>query len=139
MKRTVAGVKRILVVEDEPEICKLCQRVLSGKGFEVDIANDGKAAQDKIAESQYDFLFIDIRLPKMSGREFYQWLQDKHPQLAARVAFTTGSVSGGETMAFLEQSERPCLLKPFGRDELKAFIEEVLEQMEKYDSDISAF
>jgi DNA-binding response OmpR family regulator len=131
MGNTNAPVKRILVVEDEPAICNLCRRVLTEGGFDVDIANDGEAAQVKIVEQQYNLLFMDIRLPKMSGEEIYVWLLQEHPQLVKRVAFTTGSVIGGETLAFLEHSGRPRLFKPFGRDELKAFIREVLGQIEK--------
>ena len=131
MRSADTSVKRILVVEDEPAIRDLCRRTLGAEGFKVDVANDGEEAQGKIAESQYDLLFIDVRLPKMSGREFFEWLQNKHPQLAARVAFTTGSVTSEEMTVFLEQSGRPCLFKPFGRDELTAFIREVLEKIEK--------
>ncbi len=126
-----ASMKRILVVEDEPAICNLCRRVLTEDGFEVDIASDGETAQEKIAEQQYNLLFMDIRLPKMNGEELYVWLLQEHPQMADRVAFTTGSVIGGETLAFLENSGRPRLFKPFGRNELKAFIGEVLGQIEK--------
>jgi DNA-binding response OmpR family regulator len=131
MGNASAPVKRILVVEDEPAICNLCRRVLTEDGFEVDITSDGEAAQEKIAKQQYNLLFMDIRLPKMGGIELYEWLQAKHPQLANRVAFTTGSVIGGETLAFLQDSERPRLFKPFGCDELKAFIGEVLGRIEK--------
>ncbi len=131
MKTPESDVKRILVVEDELGIGNLCQRVLTREGYEVDIAANGKIAQDMIEEKQYDLLLLDIRMPVMNGKEFYQWLQEKHPQLAARVAFTTGSVTSEETPAFLKQSGRPYLLKPFGRDELKTFIEEALKQMKK--------
>ena len=71
MKDFSAGVKRILVIEDEPAICELCRRVLSGEGFEVDIAVDGRMAQEMIAKRQYDLYLIDIRLPVMDGKELY--------------------------------------------------------------------
>ena len=38
--------KNVLVVEDEPGICEVCRRVLTGEGFEVDIAVNGRVAQD---------------------------------------------------------------------------------------------
>ncbi len=63
--------KRILVVEDEQVISNLCLRVLGKEGFEVDIASDGEEAQGKIEASQYDLLFIDLRLPKVNGEELY--------------------------------------------------------------------
>lgn len=131
MKRTVAGVKRILVVEDEPEICKFCQRVLSGKVYEVDIAGNGKVAQDMIEKRQYSLFLIDIKLPLMNGRELYQWLKEEHPKQISKVIFTSGSVLGEDTQLFMEQTGRPFLPKPFTIDELKAIVEETLKQIEK--------
>ncbi len=123
--------KRILVVEDEPAICNICQRVLTREGFEVDIAVNGRVAQDMIEEKQYDLCLLDIRTPKMNGIELYQWLQKKYPQLTSRVIFTTGSVMGGDTITFVEQTGRPFLPKPFTPKELRAIVQEALKQIEK--------
>ena len=125
MKNSSAGLKRILVVEDEPAISDVCQRVLTGEGFEVDIAVDGKVAQDMIEEKRYDLCLIDIRTPTMNGKELYQWLKEKNPQLATRVIFTSGDVMGGDIQSFLEHAARPFLPKPFTPDELKAILREV--------------
>ena len=130
MESSSTGVKRILIVEDEPAICDLCQRVLTNEDFEVDIAVNGKVAQDMIEEQQYALYLIDIRLLVMTGMELYQWLQEKHPQLASRVIFTTGSVIGGDTQSFLEQTAKPYLPKPFTPDELKDIVIETLKEME---------
>ena len=129
--KNFSGVKRILIVEDEPAICDLCQRVLTSEGFKVDIAINGKVAQDMIEEQQYDFCLIDFRLPEMNGRELYQWLKEKHPQLASRVILTTGSVMGEDTMTFVEQTGRPFLPKPCTPDELRAIMREALREVEK--------
>ena len=131
MKTPDGNAKRILVVEDEPAICELCRRVLTDEGFEVDIAVNGKAAQDMIEKRQYHLFLIDIRLPVMTGKELYQWLQKKHPQLVNRVIFTSGSVVSGDTQIFLEQTGRPSLPKPFTPDELKAIVRESLKQIEE--------
>jgi len=131
MKNFSAGAKRILVVEDEPAICEFCLRVLTSEGFEVDIAVNGKVAQDMIEEQQYDLCLIDIRLPAMTGKGLHQWLEEKHPQLASRVIFTTGDGMGGDTQSFLEQAARPFLPKPFTPDELKTIMRGTLEEVEK--------
>ena len=132
MKDIGAGAKRILIVEDEPAICELCRRILTEDGFEVDIAVNGKVAQDMLEEKQYDLCLFDIRLPLVTGIELYQWLQEKHPQLAGRVIFATGSVMGEDTQSFLEQSGRPFLLKPFATDELKTVVTETWKEVEKW-------
>jgi len=82
MKNIGVGAKRILIVEDEPAISDVCRRVLTGEEFEVDIAVNGKVAQDMLEERQYDLCLLDIRTPTMNGIELYQWLKEKHPQLA---------------------------------------------------------
>ena len=92
-----SGVKKILVVEDETTISDVCRRDLSGEGFEVDIAVDGKVAQHMIEEGKYDLCLIDSRTSKMNGKGLYQWLKEKHPQLAVGAIFTTGDELGGNT------------------------------------------
>ncbi len=131
MKSPESDVKRILVVEDEPAICTLCQRVLTREGFEVDIAVNGKVAQDMIEKRQYDLFLLDIKMPVMTGKELYQWLQEKHPQLTNRVIFTSGSVVTGATQSFLEQTGRPSLPKPFTATELITIVRETSRQVEK--------
>jgi len=130
MKNFGGGVKKILVVEDEPSISSVFQRVLVSEGFEVEIAVNGKVAQGMIADNQYDLCLIDIRTPAMNGKELYQWLKEKYPQLASRVIFTTGDVMGSDTQSFLEQTARPFLPKPFTPDELKAIMRDTLRQLE---------
>ena len=105
----------------------MCQRVLAKEGFEVDIAVNGKLAQDMIKERQYHICLIDIRTPEMNGTELYHWLQKKYPQTANQVIFTTGSVLDEKTMAFIEQSGRPFLPKPFTPQELIAVVKEALK------------
>jgi len=131
MKTRDSSGEIILVVEDEPAICDLCQRVLISGGLEVDIAANGKVAQDMIAEKQYSLFLVDIRTPVMSGIELYQWLEEKHSQLASRVIFTTGSVISRDTTTFIEQTGRPFLPKPFTPDELKTIVGEALRKFEK--------
>ena len=105
----------------------MCQRVLTKEGFEVEIAVNGRVAQDMIEERQYHICLIDIRTPKMNGTELYHWLQKKYPRLANQVVFTTGSLLDEKTMAFIEQSGRPFLPKPFTPGELIAVMEEALK------------
>ncbi len=131
MKTTDTNVKIILVVEDEPAICDLCQRVLSSVYFEIDIAANGKVAQDMIVETQYDLFLFDIKLPVMSGQELYQWLQEKHPKQISKVIFTSGSVLGEDTQLFIDQTGRPFLPKPFTPDELKTIVTETLKEVGK--------
>ncbi|MFC2041105.1 response regulator [Chloroflexota bacterium] len=131
MKSPDSSVKTILVVEDEPSITSVCHRVLTNEGYEVEVAINGKLAQNMIAEKQYSMCLIDMRTPEMNGGELYVWLLQEHPQMARRVIFTTGDVMGGETTRFIEQSGMPFLPKPFTPDELRAVVREALKEVEE--------
>ncbi len=132
MKNIGASAKRILIVEDEPAISDVCRRVLTSEGFEVDIAVNGKIAQDILEKKQYDLCLIDIRTPEMNGKELYQWLKEKHAQQANMVIFTTGDVMGGDTQSFLEQAGRPFLPKPFTPAQLKVIMRDALKEARKW-------
>ena len=131
MENSGADVKRILVVEDEPVICEVCIRALSSEGFKVDIAANGELAEANLQESRYDLILIDIRTPVISGKELYQWIKEKYPEMVSRVIFTTGDVMEGGIRYFLEQSGQPFLPKPFTPDELRIIVIETLRQLEK--------
>lgn len=119
--------RRLLVVEDEPSISDVCRRVLTREGYAVEIAANGKVAQGMIGSKPYDLCLLDIRTPAMNGKELYEWLQEKYPQLTKRVIFTTGDVLEGDTKSFIEGTGRPFLPKPFSPDDLKAIVRETLQ------------
>jgi len=130
MKNSDAGLKRVLVVDDEPGISQVCRRILIKEGFEVDLAANGVEAEDKLGEREYDLILVDIRTPVKNGKELYQSISEKYPRLTDRVIFTTGDVIGGNTKGFLEKSGRPFLPKPFTPEELKAIVAETLQEIE---------
>jgi len=131
VKKPGAGVKRILIVEDEPAICQVCQRALTSEGFEVDIAVDGDVAQDMLRKKDYDLCLIDIRTPVMNGRQLYQAIIEKHPKLVKGTIFTTGNMMDEYIKRFLELARRPFLPKPFTPDELKNAVRKTLREVEK--------
>ena len=131
MKSSGVNAGRILVVEDEPVISRVCSQVLRGEGFEVEIAANGNIAEGMLGKKEYDLILIDIRTPVMNGKQLYQSINDKHPDLTDRVIFTTGDLLGGDTKSFLEQSGRLFLPKPFTPDELKTIVGKALRRIEK--------
>lgn len=129
MRDSGAGVKRFLVVENEPAIREVCLRVLTREGFGV-VAISGEVARDMLEEKEYDLYMIDIGRSAVNGKELYQFISEKHPGLIDRVIFTSGDVMSGDTQSFLEQTARPFLLKPFTPDQLKTIVRQTLWQIE---------
>ena len=116
---------RILLLEDEPIICRAASRTLINQGFHVDIAINGLLAKEKIdSRNRYDFCIFDIKTPIMNGIQLYEYLEQEHPDLTDRVIFTTGDSLGVVTKNFLERVNRPVLSKPYTPAQLVSIIRE---------------
>lgn len=122
---------RTLVVEDEPVISRICSQTLTSEGFDVGIASNGKIAESILEEKQYVLVLIDIRTPVMNGKQLYESIMERHPEVVGGVIFTTGDLLAGDTKSFLEQSGRLFLPKPFTPDELRTIVREALRRIGK--------
>jgi DNA-binding response OmpR family regulator len=131
MKKPGASAGRVLVVEDEPSIGQVCLRTLRGEGFEVDIAENGAEAQEKLRSKDYDICLIDIITPIMNGKRLFRWMKEEKPELLTGVIFTTGDSINPDTRDFLDKADKPFLPKPFTLDELKAVVRETLNKVGK--------
>ena len=60
---------KILVVEDSPEMCAQVRQALFRERYDVDTAEDGEVALDKLFANPYDLILLDIMLPKRDGLE----------------------------------------------------------------------
>jgi DNA-binding response OmpR family regulator len=120
---------KILSVEDEASIRQVCQRVLTSQGYQVDFAQNGVAAESMLMKADYDLLLVDVKTPVMDGKQLYHYIEERYPQLADRVIFTTGDVISEDTQSFLERTGCPFLLKPFSPDELRALVRKSLRRL----------
>jgi DNA-binding response OmpR family regulator len=83
------GQKRILAVDDEPDLTKLCSLALEYHGFKVDTFNDPQEALLSYKSDYYDLVILDIKMPKMDGFELYDEIKKQDPQ--AKICFLTAS------------------------------------------------
>ena len=83
------GQQRILVVDDEPDLTKLCRLALEYHGFKVDTFNDPQEALSNYKLSYYDLVILDIKMPKMDGFQLYDEIKKKDQK--AKVCFLTES------------------------------------------------
>ena len=117
--------RSVLVVEDEPNIARVCERILAAEGFQVDIAENGEIALKMLRKKDYDLCISDIRTPRMNGIELYRQLEIERPEVVNRFIFTTGDTLSGNIKTFLEETGRPCLPKPFAPENLRAIFKTV--------------
>jgi DNA-binding response OmpR family regulator len=81
--------KRILAVDDEPDITRLCSLALEYYGFKVDTFIDSEEALSNFKPDYYDLVILDIKMPKMDGFELYEELKKKDNDV--KVCFLTAS------------------------------------------------
>jgi DNA-binding NtrC family response regulator len=117
--------KKVLIVEDEPIIGRLCQKTLKASGYEVDIAINGLVAKKMVGEKSYDICISDIRTPEMDGIQLFEYLEREHRELISKMIFTSGDILSNNVEQFLKRAARPFLPKPFSPDELRKIITQI--------------
>ena len=122
------GASSILVVDDESSIQTLLRDVLSMDGHHVDVASSGAEALRSMYDRQYDLIITDIKMPEMSGPEFYRRVRDIDREQAERMVFITGDTVNVATQQFLQKVSNPCLVKPFKVADIRQIVERQLQQ-----------
>jgi DNA-binding response OmpR family regulator len=86
---------------------------LRHEGYRVDAVSDGKTALARLAETRYDLILCDVRIPGLGGPEIYRQAKATHPDMGKRIIFITGDTVSATTRRFLDESGAPYLDKPF--------------------------
>ena len=115
----------ILIADDNINFCKTMSFVLEKKGYAVTIAKDGSEAIQRVKESSFDVIFMDIRMPLMDGVQTYKRIKEISPE-AVVVMMTAYSVEDLVQEA-LREGAYGIIYKPLDIEKVVALIEEVRE------------
>jgi PAS domain S-box-containing protein len=119
------------VVEDDSAIRGLLERLLMRKGYRVIQASNGEEAIRELAAMRQalpDIIMCDVRMPRMSGTEFYREAVGAHPAVARRFVLMTGDSARGDAAEFAASVKVPLLRKPFSAADLDVALLELKEQ-----------
>jgi two-component system NtrC family sensor kinase len=119
--------RRILVVDDEPDVAGVLVDLLRAEHEQVEAVTDGRAALEKIEQAAYDLILCDVRMPGLDGPELYRALRLLHSELLPRFVFLTGDTLNPESREFVQQTGAPCISKPFDFDEVYRVIGRALQ------------
>ncbi len=120
--------KKILVVDDEPDLTFLCKMILEDAGFTVDAYTDSLLAFSNYKPNNYDLLILDIKMPNMDGFELHRKV--KELDSAVKVCFLTASEMYYETFREKEYSsvDKDLFIhKPIENEELVKKINKILD------------
>jgi signal transduction histidine kinase/CheY-like chemotaxis protein len=115
----------ILVVDDEPGIALLCNRILKRAGYDVLSETNPRAAIEYLGQNRVDLLLVDIRMPEVDGFDVISRAKRSQPDVAVLVMTGFGTVE--TAIRALRQGVDGLLLKPFEKgDELVSAVEQAL-------------
>ncbi|MDQ6788229.1 MAG: response regulator transcription factor [Acidobacteriota bacterium] len=129
--------KRLLVVDDEPNLLRAVAAVLRDENFEVTTARNGRDALISVAQSQPDLIVSDVRMPGMDGFELARRLRSAANFALIPIIFLTAKDETEDRVEGFRAGVDVYLTKPFEPDELVAVIRGILQRVERTHSTIA--
>lgn len=111
---------RLLIVEDEIELCDTVAKTLYRAGYEVDTCYDGSEALDYILAENYDLIVLDLNLPGMDGMELLKELRKKNEETKVLILSARSQIA--DKVEGLDAGANDYMEKPFHLQELEARI-----------------
>lgn len=118
---------RLLIADDDIELCQLLKEYLSQEGFEIDLAHDGKTAADAILNDSFDLMVLDVMLPNLNG---FEVLKEVRKESQVPILMLTARGDEVDRIVGLELGADDYIGKPCNPRELTARIRSILRRTE---------
>ena len=123
-------VPRVLVVDDDPLVCKTIEVCLTRKGFEVTVADGGESGMRALEAGDFDVMLIDVFMPHMRGFESIRMFHERRPDVPvvamSGYAFANTERAPDFLRMTIELGAACCLRKPFTPNALLTSVNECL-------------
>jgi DNA-binding NarL/FixJ family response regulator len=129
--------KRLLIVDDEPNLLRAVAACLRGEGYEVETARSGEEALVHVAQRLPDLIISDIRMPRMDGYTFARQLRSNPRTDLIPLIFLTAKDESADRIAGIRSGVDAYLTKPFEPDELVAVVANILKRVERTHAEIA--
>lgn len=117
---------KILIIDDEEIVLDSCQQILAGKDYEIRTAQDGILGLGMVEEYQPDLVFVDLKMPGISGFEVLEKISEIDPTIVAIVI--TGFATISSAVEAMQSGAFDFLPKPFTPDELRLITQRGFEK-----------
>jgi DNA-binding response OmpR family regulator len=118
--------KRVLVVDDEPNIVMSLRFLMEREGFEVEVAPTGEAALEALEKAPADLVLLDIMMPKLDGFEVCQRIRGNSLWAGTKIVMLTAKGREVERDKGLALGADEYVTKPFSTRDLVARVKEML-------------
>ena len=116
---------RIMVVDDEPDMCTTLKAIFEDEGYEVATASDGYEAISQAKSASFDLIFMDIKLPGINGVQTYREIKSISPDTV--VVVMTGYAVEDLIKQALEEGAYAVIFKPFAVEQILDIAQAVLK------------
>ncbi len=124
----MAGKKKILVVDDEPNIVKLVSFILANNGYDVLEASSGAEGIKKAKAEKPDLIVLDVMMPKMDGFEAARKLRADKATSSIPILMLSSKAQFEDKMKGIDSGAMDYVTKPFDKQELLEKVQECLEE-----------
>lgn len=125
------GAKRVVCIEDEPEMIDLVRLILGRKGFSVIGANGGIEGLETVQRERPDLVLLDLMMPDMDGWEVYQQMKaDEELRNIPVVVVTAKAQSIDKVLGLHIAKVDDYITKPFSPQELLESVEKIIGEVE---------
>jgi len=121
-------VKRIYIVDDEPDMVELLATVLKGEGFEVETYTDGRAALARVLDEPPELLLLDLMMPDLDGFELLKLLRLDARGREVVVLVVSARTGHRAQLETLQLGANAYIYKPFSPRELVAQVRQLLAE-----------
>jgi len=121
-------IKKILIVDDEPDIVQLISYNLKKEGFHIATALDGEEALKKVREGHFDLVILDLMLPGIHGMELCRILRNNPKTAHIPIIMLTARGEESDKVRGLETGADDYMTKPFSPKELMARVKAILRR-----------
>lgn len=111
--------KRVLIIDDEPSLLLLGQRMLAMGGYSSETAQNGEAGVAAASHRHFDAVLCDWKMPGIGGRDIFERIQHVRPELAGRFIIMSGDVLNPSLTDYARSHGIVLLPKPFNLTELR--------------------
>jgi CheY-like chemotaxis protein len=125
-RRAVGERRRVLVVDDEPDVLLLCRVNLEFEGYEVVEAADGEQAMERLREQPFDVVLLDVMMPKMDGWQVLEAVKADDELKDIPVVMLTAKVQDQDQIRGWSQGAADYITKPFSPLALSQVLQDVL-------------